>query len=134
MEITEDQTIHNATLATLEHDEINIAQRIAAARDKATSSACVLDAKLSELNIEHADHNSALGELEQRKDAETKEEDEMAVRERLRLEDKARLAAREEHEHFAALWIQLRWKAHVKRQLLKQASSKVRKKGKKSKK
>ena len=134
VELTEDQTIHNANLVALDKYKRNISQQITAARDQSTSFICDLDTKLSELKNEHADHNSALEKLEERKDREMEEDEERANQERLRLEEKARVAAREEHEHFAALWIQLRWKAHMKRQLIKQASSKGKKKGKKSKK
>ena len=101
-----------------------------------TENMAEAEAALSDLQRRKADNCSVLSGLEERWEAEQRE---LAA---LRLEEERRLAsleeerAREEKEYFAALWIQLRWRAFLKRSRVasKKGTKKKKKKGDKKKK
>ncbi|EJK59324.1 hypothetical protein THAOC_20469 [Thalassiosira oceanica] len=91
------------------------------------------EAALADLQRRKADNRSVLSGLEGRWEAEQRELAALMHEEERRQAAIEVERAREEKEHFAALWIQLRWKAHLKRVASKQSKQKKKKKGGKKK-
>jgi metal-dependent hydrolase (beta-lactamase superfamily II) len=133
IELRDATTVHKANLLALENNRADLSQQLEATKHKTTVAMKQLEVRFDELQLEHADHSAALDYLRQRQSVEAKKVEAAKAQEMLRAEKKAQIKAREEKEHYAALWIQLRWKAHVRRQLQKLAASKGKKKGGKKK-
>lgn len=131
VEISEDQLVHNANMIALENHRALLARQLKVARDETVVAISDLEAQLSELKQEQSDVGSVLETLEQRLCDERTKNKEIQEVERLHAEKKAEAKAREEKEHFAALWIQLRWKAYLRRQSKKAATKGKKKDGKK---
>jgi hypothetical protein len=128
MNISEGICIHSANMAALLETQSELSQQLKDITNTTASTINEIDTRLAKLKLEQADHETALEKLEELEKEEIKEKERQADDERLRLKINAEIKAQEEKEYFAALLIQFRWKAHMKRQLLK-----VSTKGKKGK-
>ena len=125
---------HESSLKALDGERFRLKEQMAVKTH--TENMAEAEAALSDLQRRKADNCSVLSGLEERWEAEQRE---LAA---LRLEEERRLAsleeerAREEKEYFAALWIQLRWRAFLKRSRVasKKGTKKKKKKGDKKKK
>ena len=120
-------------MTALEHNRSNLSQQLTETKEAAAASINELERKLSSLTVEQSTICAALEKLVDRQEMEMKEDEARNEQARLLADEKAKAAAREEERYFAALWIQLRWKAYLKRQLVKQATAKSKKKGGKKK-
>ena len=126
---------HESSLEALDGERFRLKEMAAIVKTH-TENMAEAEAALSDLQRRKADNCSVLWGLEERWEAEQRE---LAA---LRLEEERRLAsleeerAREEKEYFAALWIQLRWRAFLKRSRVasKKGTKKKKKKGDKKKK
>ena len=124
---------HESSMNALDADGRRLKEQMAAMIHTHAESTAEAGAALADLRRRKTDNCSVLSGLEERWEAEQRE---VAV---LRLEEERRQAAteaeraREEKEYFAALWIQLRWKAHLKRVASSKQSKKKKKKGGKKK-
>lgn len=134
IELVDGQTIHKANLIELEQENVYLSAQLKDATKSTGLALSELETQLNRLQLEQSNHDAALKDLEARMVSENREKEQVAEEHRLRSEMKAEIKAKEEKEHFAALWIQLRWKAHVRRQMKLAASKKKsggKKKGKK---
>lgn len=135
--LMEKQTkVHNADMSALQSEKAELEQTIANTAKEIASLSKETEATLEWLEQEQAENNQVLQKLEQRLAEEEEEARLLGLDEEKRLQKIEAEKAREEIEYFAALWIQLRWKAYLKRKASKQSSKgkKGSKKGKKKKK
>ena len=121
--------VHNAALDALESERKELERRILADHTRGNDKIQNQQAELAKLRGKRSDNSALLQKLEKRLSDEHDEERRASEEEKKRLDDITARQKTEETEHFAALWIQLRWKAHLKRSALKKSS-----KGKKGKK
>ena len=102
---------HEWSMSALDAEGRRLKEQMAAMVHTHAKNTAQAGAALADLQRRKADNCSVLSGLEERWEAEQRE---LAA---LRHEEERRLAAieaeraREEREYFAALWIQLRWKA-----------------------
>ena len=121
---------HEWSMNALDAEGRRLKEQMAAMVHTHAKNTAQAGAALADLQRRKADNCSVLSGLEERWEAGQRE---LAA---LRHEEERRLAAieaeraREEKEYFAALWIQLRWKAHLKR-VASSKQSKKKKGGKK---
>ena len=120
-------------MIALESKRTDLSQQLKETQEVDAASINEIERKLDILKIEQSTICAALEKLTERQEIEMKEEEVRNEHARLLADEKAKLASREEERHLAALWIQLRWKAFLKRQTVKQATAKGKKKGGKKK-
>lgn len=123
-EIVKDTTVFNANKAVIEMEKTSLEQKLNNTNIANSESMSQVQTALNNLQAEQSVNEAVLLMLEQRKEKELEEEKRAKTEELIRIQEVAAKKASEEKKHFAALWIQLRWKAHVKRQLAKQKSAK----------
>lgn len=120
-------------MIALESKRTDLSQRLEETQEADAASIDELERKLDILKIEQSTICAALEKLTERQEIEMKEEEVQNEHASLLANEKAKAATRESDRYFAALWIQLRWKAFIKRQTVKQATAKGKKKGGKKK-
>ena len=128
--------VHNADMSTLESEKAELEQTLSDMAKGRASSKEDMEFTLQKLKHEQAENHEVLQMLEERL-AEGKQEARLLqLEEEKRHQEFEEEKAMEEKEYFAALWIQLQWKAYLKRKASKQSSKgkKGSKKGKKGKK
>eukprot|EP01082_Thalassiosira_pseudonana_P007971 g6397.t1 g6397 contig23:361666-362607(+) len=123
-EIVKDTTVFNANKAVIEMEKTSLEQKLNNTNIANSESMSQVQTALNNLQAEQSVNEAVLLTLEQRKEEELEEEKRAKTEELIRIQEVAAKKASEEKKHFAALWIQLRWKAHLKRQLAKQKSAK----------
>lgn len=133
LRIENDAKIHNCKVSLLETEITKLRQKKADVLIKNASEMEKTKLELRKLTDEYTKNKCVLGKLEQRLEEEKEQQKQLEQQRIARLEEEANVKALEEKKHFAALWIQLRWKSFKKRQLLKK-SKKKSKGGKKKKK
>jgi len=114
-------------LTALQDKQTELSKRLEDVTSRATLSINDIESRLTQLKLDQAHHNSSLQELEERWKDEVREEETSVELAKLLVQKKAEIRKQEENENFAALWIQLRWKAYCRRQLLKTHSVKGKK-------
>ena len=131
--------IHNANMQALQKEVNDLQSKLSITTNTNAAAMNELESTLAKLNEEQTAGFAVLQQLEKRlteeKEAERSQQTEQAKRDQEWEEKKAL----EERQYYAALWIQLRWKAYLTRKALKDSKKKkkgkkVSKKGKKSKK
>ena len=130
--------IHNANMQALQKEVNDLQSKLSITTNTNAAAMNELESTLAKLNEEQTAGFAVLQHLEKRlteeKEAERLLQNEQAKRDQEWEEKKAL----EERQYYAALWIQLRWKAYLTRKALKDSKKKkgkkVSKKGKKSKK
>lgn len=133
--IENDAKIHDYKVTSLEREIQELHQKKTHALSKNAIEMEETELELQKLTDEYEKNKVVLDQLEQRLKVEKEEEKQLERQEMIRLEEEANDKAKEEKKHFAALWIQLRWKRFKKRQLLKpKGKGKKGKKGGKKKK
>ena len=133
--ITKDTLVHDANVSSLQAEKMELEQKLANMTNDNSSSMLAIESTLSRLKEEQAENYDILLQLEKRLSEEQQQEKILKEMEEQRLKRDQEKEDNEEKQYFAALWIQLRWKAYLKRKALKQSKSKKGKKGgKKSKK
>jgi hypothetical protein len=126
--------IHNYKVSSLESEVLELQQKKTDVLSKNTTEMEETELELRKLTEEYSKNKSVLDQLEQRLQLEKIEQKQLEQKENARLEEEANTKVLEEKKHYAALWIQLRWKSFKKRQLLKLATKSKKKGGKKKKK
>ncbi len=113
------------------HDEIRHKLEIHSYNSSQQSS--LRNSVLEQVKQEQNEHKVALNELERRWDNEQEQTRIDIENKELKRQRESKAREFEEREYFASLWIQLRWKAYLKRKALKKTSTKAKgkKKGKK---
>jgi hypothetical protein len=132
--IAKDAMVHITNVSALEGEKIALEKRLAdMVADQMALMKDILSA-LETLNDERSRNLAVLQGLEKRLSEERKEEALEREREEGRQRDIEEKKSIEEREYFAALWIQLRWKAYLRRKASRQGSQgkKGSKKGKKT--
>eukprot|EP00574_Skeletonema_japonicum_P009126 CAMPEP_0201718002 /NCGR_PEP_ID=MMETSP0593-20130828/3607_1 /ASSEMBLY_ACC=CAM_ASM_000672 /TAXON_ID=267983 /ORGANISM="Skeletonema japonicum, Strain CCMP2506" /LENGTH=235 /DNA_ID=CAMNT_0048208181 /DNA_START=48 /DNA_END=755 /DNA_ORIENTATION=+ len=130
-----DAKIHTYKMEELESEIKDLHQEKADVLNKNTTEMEETELELQKLTDDYSKNKVVLDKLEQRLKAEKEKQNQLEQRETTRLEEEANAQALEEKKHYAALWIQLRWKRFKKRQLLKpKGKGKKGKGGKKKKK
>ncbi|KAL7540533.1 hypothetical protein ACHAXR_012234 [Thalassiosira sp. AJA248-18] len=134
--IAKEALVHDANVFAFQAEKMNLEQKLAGMAKDNSSSIHAITSTLEQLQEEHAENYAVLQQLEKRLADEKEEEMLCKQEEDKRLQEAEAKNAMEEKMYYAALWIQLRWKAYLKRKALKQSSKgkKGKKKGKKSKK
>ena len=135
-QITNSDKVHNANKKALSSEVSELEQNLANKQSVYAAELSNLESTLTKLKEEQVANSVVLAELEERMTAEKEEERLQQIEADKRLQEMKEKKAIEEKEHFAALWIQLRWKAYLKRKALKQSKKKggKKKKGQKAKK
>mmetsp|Transcript_35587 Transcript_35587/g.74966 ORF Transcript_35587/g.74966 Transcript_35587/m.74966 type:complete len:380 (-) Transcript_35587:1021-2160(-) len=128
-----DTLIHDANVAAVQAEKLELEQKLADTAKKNSSSMREIESTLETLKREQFENNAVILRLEKQLADEQEEERLVQEEEDQRLVQVEEKRAMEETEYFSALWIQLRWKAYLKRKASKQ-SSRGKKKGKKGKK
>lgn len=129
--IFEEGKIHIATISILQSEQSALEERLA---DMIACNATIMhdiEMTLSNLHHEQSNITDVLHALAIRVAEEREVEKALAELERTRHQELEREKAMEEREYFAALWIQLRWKAYCKRRISALKQSKSEKKSKK---
>lgn len=129
--ITKEIVIHNYKVSRLEADIKELEQKKADVLKKNAHEMEEIESTLRRITEDYLTNNALLKALEQRLELELAEQKKLEEKKREILQEEADSKALEEKQHFAALWIQLRWQAYQKRQLLKKQKKKD--KGKKKK-
>ena len=132
--IAKDAMVHITNVSALEGEKIALEKRLADMVAYHTASVKDIQSALEKLNDERYTTLAVLRGLEKRLAEELEEEKLEQEREEGRQRDIAKKKSIEEREYFAALWIQLRWKAYLRRKASRQGSQgkKGSKKGKKT--
>ncbi|KAL9189010.1 hypothetical protein ACHAXT_011500 [Thalassiosira profunda] len=131
--IANDTLVHNANVAAFEAERTELEQKLAALASSNATAMQETESALETLKEEQAANFAVLQKLEERLAEEAEGARVLQAQEEKRLKEIEERRLAEEKEYFAALWIQLRWKAFLKRKALK-GSKKKGKKGKKGKK
>ena len=129
--IFEEGKNHIATISILQSEQSALEERLA---DMIACNATIMhdiEMTLSNLHREQSNITDVLHALAIRVAEEREVEKALAELERTRHQELEREKAIEEREYFAALWIQLRWKAYCKRRISALKQSKSEKKSKK---
>jgi len=134
LRIANDIKIHDYKVSSIESDILELQQKKTDVLSKNTTEMEETELELRKLTEEYSKNKSVLDQLEQRLQLEKIEQKQLEQKENARLEEEANTKVLEEKKHYAALWIQLRWKSFKKRQLLKLATKSKKKGGKKKKK
>lgn len=129
--ITKEIVIHNYKVSRLEADIKELEQKKADVLKKNAHEMEEIESTLRRITEDYLTNNALLKALEQRLELELAEQKKLEEKKQEILQEEADSNALEEKQHFAALWIQLRWQAYQKRQLLKKQKKKD--KGKKKK-
>ena len=129
--ITKEIVIHNYKVSRLEADIKELEQKKADVLKKNAHEMEEIESTLRRITEDYLTNNALLKALEQRLELELAEQKKLEEKKQEILQEEADSKALEEKQHFAALWIQLRWQAYQKRQLLKKQKKKD--KGKKKK-
>jgi hypothetical protein len=129
--ITKEIVIHNYKVSRLEADIKELEQKKADVLKKNAHEMEEIESTLRRITEDYLTNNAILKALEQRLELELAEQKKLEEKKQEILQEEADSKALEEKQHFAALWIQLRWQAYQKRQLLKKQKKKD--KGKKKK-
>ena len=132
LRIENDVKIHNCKMSSLQVEIVELRKKRADILNKNTAEMEKTELELRMLTEEYSKNKCILDQLEERLKDEKEEEKRLEQEKMTLLEEEANVKALEEKQHFAALWIQLRWKRFKKRQLLK--PKKKSKGGKKKKK
>ena len=132
--IANDIKIHNYKVSSLESNILELQQKKSDVLSKNTTEMEETELELRKLTEEYSKNKCVLDQLDQRLQLEKIEQKQLEQKENTRLEEEANTKVLEEKKHYAALWIQLRWKSFKKRQLLKLATKSKKKGGKKKKK
>ena len=119
LRIENDVKIHNCKMTALEAEIAELRKKKADVLSKNTAEMEKTELELRMLTEEYSKNKCVLDQLEQRLKDEKEEEKRLEQEKMARLEEDTNVKAIEEKQHFAALWIQLRWKRFKKRQLLK---------------
>ncbi|KAL3769245.1 hypothetical protein ACHAWU_006999 [Discostella pseudostelligera] len=127
--IFEDGKVQDATISILQHEQLVLEQRLADVIQYNTTSMHDIETTLFNLHNEQSNITVVLQQFAIRVAKEQEEEKVLAELERARLAELEYEKSIDEKEYFAALWIQLRWKAYCKRKAMKQKSNKKSKKG-----
>ncbi|KAL7435937.1 hypothetical protein ACHAXH_005017 [Discostella pseudostelligera] len=127
--IYEDGKVQDANIFTLQNEQLVLEQRLADMIQYNTTSMHDVETILSNLHHEQSNITVVLQQLAIRVAEEEEEEKAHAELERARLAELEYEKSIDEKEYFAALWIQLRWKAYCKRKAMKQKNEKKSKKG-----
>ena len=135
-QIANGDKVHQANMNALSNEVSDLEQQLSNMTSSHAAELSSLESTLTKLQEEQAANSVVLAELEERMTAEKEEERLQQIDVDKRLLEIKEMKAIEEKEYFAALWIQLRWKAYLKRKALKQSKKKggKKKKGKKAKK
>lgn len=127
--IYEDGKVQDANISILQNEQLVLEQRLADTIQYNTTSMHDVETILSNLHHEQSNITVVLQQLAIRVAEEEEEEKAHAELERARLAELEYEKSIDEKEYFAALWIQLRWKAYCKRKAMKQKNEKKSKKG-----
>ena len=133
--IAKDTLVHDANASALQAEKMELEQKLSDLAKNNASSIQDAGYALAKLKEEQSENSAMLVQLEKRL-ADDQEDERLSKKgEHKRLQEVLEKKSMEEKEYYAALWIQLRWKAYLKRKALKQSSKgKKGKKGKKAKK
>jgi len=128
--------VHDANMKALSNGVSEVEQQLSNMTSSHAAELSELESTLAKLKEEQAVNSTVLAELEKRMASKKEEERLLQIEADKRLQEMKEKKLIEEKEYFAALWIQLRWKAYLKRKALKQSKKKggKKKKGKKAKK
>lgn len=129
--IATDAKIHSYKVSSLqsEVEELHLKKADALSKNKIELEKTELE--LQTLTEEYTKNKIVLDQLEERLRVEQLEQEEVKQQGAARLEEEVNAKAIEETKHYAALWIQLRWKTFMKRST---KGKKSKKKGAKKKK
>ena len=129
-------SIHNANMQALQNEVQDLESKLSNMANTNTAAMNELESTLARLNKEQTENFAELQKLEKRLTEENEVERLQQIEQAKRDQEWEEKKALEEREYYAALWIQLRWKAYLKRKALKDLKKKGKKakKGKKSKK
>lgn len=135
--LSKDEAIHNDKISRLENEIKELKQKTVDMETKTSSEMALTESELQLLTEEYSNNKVFLEKLEERLRVEEAEQRKIDEQEAIRLQEEANVNKLREKQHYAALWIQLRWKAFMKRKLLnqqKKGKGKGKKKGGKGKK
>lgn len=130
-DVSKDTLVHDANVAAFEAEKTELELKLAEQAKSNATSMQETESTLEKLKEEQTENAAALQKLEERLAEEQEEARLLQEQDAKRLQEWEAKRALEEKEHFAALWIQLRWKAYLKRKALKGSKGKKGKKGKK---
>lgn len=123
--LSKDEAIHNDKIHHLENEIQELKQKKVDVEIKTSAEMAMTESEL-QLLTEELFNNKAVLELEERLKEEEAEQKKIEEQEAIRLQEEANANALREKQHYAALWIQLRWKAFFKKKMLNQQKKKGR--------
>mmetsp|Transcript_27047 Transcript_27047/g.57725 ORF Transcript_27047/g.57725 Transcript_27047/m.57725 type:complete len:375 (-) Transcript_27047:1656-2780(-) len=128
-----DSKVHIETMSTIQKESEDIQRELEIHSDISSKQLSLRNSNLEQMKQERNEHELVLSGLERRWDDEQKQARRNSEDNELKRQLELKKREVEEQEYFASLWIQLRWKAYLKRKSLKKISSKAKgkKKGKK---
>jgi hypothetical protein len=120
--IARDTMVHNTNVSALEGERIALEERLADMVADHTASMKDIQSALEKMDDERSTNRAVLRGLEKRLAEEREEEKLEREKAEGRQRDLEEKKSMEEREYFAALWIQLRWKAYLRRKASRQGS------------
>ena len=129
--LSKDSAIHNDKISRLEKEIQVLKQNKVDMETKTSAEMALTESEFQLLTEEYSNNKAVMERLEERFMEEEAEQRKIEEQEAIRLQEEANVNALCEKQHYAALWIQLRWKAFMKRKVLNQQKKKG--KGKKGK-
>lgn len=130
--ITNNTKIHEANMSALQSEKQDLEHELAGQLIANNVASSELDSSFTKLKGEQAANHDILSQLEVRLTNEKERDRLLQLEDENRIQKLKDMKAREEEEYFAALWIQLRWKAYMKRKAMKDSKKKGKKGGKKN--
>ncbi len=131
VQTSDEGKMQDATISSLRNEQSALEERLAHLIQYNSTSMQDIEKTLYNLHQEQSNITAVLHQLALRVAKEEEEKTIHAEMERTRLYELEVEKAMDEREYFAALWIQLRWKAYCKRRTLKHHNQKIDKKIKK---
>lgn len=116
--IYEESTVQDAKILFLQNEQLALEERLADVTNYNSTSMQDIEMTFSNLQQEQSNITVLLHGLAPRVAKEEEEEKTIAEKERNHLHELEAERAMDEREYFAALWIQLRWKAYCKRKAI----------------
>ena len=113
--LTKDEAIHNDKISRLENEIQELKQKKVDMETKTSAEMAMTESGLQLLTEEYSNNKAVLEKLEERDAHEEAEQRQIEEAEQRKIEEEANANALREKQHYAALWIQLRWKAFMKR-------------------